>query len=261
MLLRRRRRMSSPARSALRTAASPRGLLALVLVIVAVIATVLLGRWQWERTQGILAAERAAQAARVPIADVIPGDATELPDGAYGHAVSLAGTWNPQAQAIVVNRALDGNAGVWIVTGLTLDSGGTAAVVRGWLPDATAPGAVPPTGHVEVDGVVQPEENFYAGAQESAGSIAALSNLSSALGTSVLPGYVLLTSERPVASPAPSPLPAPPPADVPFPLRNFVYAIQWWIFGLFAVVVFAWWLWRGPRERTGDPTADPGTVH
>ena len=30
---------------------------------------------------------------------------------------------------------------------------------------------------------------------------------------------------------------------MPFPLQNFAYAFQWWIFALFAMVVYARWLY------------------
>jgi cytochrome oxidase assembly protein ShyY1 len=36
-------------------------------------------------------------------------------------------------------------------------------------------------------------------------------------------------------------------ADVAFPLQNFFYAFQWWLFGIFAVVVYVRWLWLESR--------------
>lgn len=250
----------SPAPSALRTAlratSSPRGILALVVVVVCVVATILLGRWQWDRTQAILAAERASQAQRVPIAQVLPVDAVSVPAEALGHPVTLSGTWDPTAQVAVTQREVQGRPGVWILTALRLDTGGAVAVLRGGLPTPTSPGAVPPTGHVEVEGVIQQEETFYAGATSAPGTVVALAGLSTALGTPVLPGYVQLTAQRPSVTPAPVVLPAPEPPDVPFPLRNFVYALQWWIFGVFAIALFVRWLWRRPQDDQGA-AADP----
>jgi hypothetical protein len=37
---------------------------------------------------------------------------------------------------------------------------------------------------------------------------------------------------------------------VAFPLQNFFYAIQWWIFALFAVAVYVRWLVVGSKLRT-----------
>jgi len=36
--------------------------------------------------------------------------------------------------------------------------------------------------------------------------------------------------------------------DVPFPLQNFFYAIQWWVFAAFAVVVYARWLYLDAKK-------------
>jgi cytochrome oxidase assembly protein ShyY1 len=36
-------------------------------------------------------------------------------------------------------------------------------------------------------------------------------------------------------------------ADVPFPLQNFFYAFQWWIFAAFGLVVYIRWLWIESR--------------
>ncbi len=236
--------MAKKSRSSLRLATSPRGIAALGLLAVFVIATVLLGRWQWDRTQGILEAERAAKAQRAPIEQVLPSSSTDVPADAVGHRVTLSGRWLPAAQVAVLNREGDGKPGVWIVTALRLDSGPCVAVVRGWLPTATSPGSEAPSGPVNVDGVVQLDEKFYTSAVTSPGTIASLANLSAALGQPVIPGHVVLTDEQPAATPAPVPVPVIVSTDVPFPLRNFVYALQWWVFGLFAVAVFVRWMWR-----------------
>jgi hypothetical protein len=36
--------------------------------------------------------------------------------------------------------------------------------------------------------------------------------------------------------------------DVAFPLQNFFYAVQWWVFALFAVVVYARWLYLDAKK-------------
>lgn len=253
--------MASRTRSALRLASTSRGIVALVLLLLVVVATLLLGRWQWDRTQGILEAERAAKAQRAPLEQVLPAGAAEVPADAMGHRVTLTGRWIPTDQVAVVNREVGGRPGVWILTALQLDSGPVVAVVRGWLPSADAPGSLAPAGAVVVEGVVQPEERFYAGAVTPPGTITALADLSVALGRDVLPGYVALTAQQPTVSPAPVPISVQVSTDVPFPLRNFVYAVQWWLFGLFAIAVFVRWLWRdgapGARTDAGDVLSRP----
>lgn len=236
--------MAKKTHKSLSLAISPRGVAALVLVLAFVVATALLGRWQWDRTQGILEAERATKAQRVPVEQVLPLSATDVPADAMGHRVTLRGRWVADKQVAVVNREGDGKPGVWIVTALHLASGPTVGVVRGWLPRADSPGAVAQAGLVVVEAVVQADENFYASAVSAPGTAASIRNLSEIFGQPMLPGYVVLTSEEPLVIPAPIPVPAQVSTDVPFPLRNFVYALQWWLFGLFAVAVFVRWLWR-----------------
>jgi cytochrome oxidase assembly protein ShyY1 len=36
---------------------------------------------------------------------------------------------------------------------------------------------------------------------------------------------------------------------VAFPLQNFVYAFQWWLFGVFALGVYGRWLWLESRSE------------
>ena len=54
-----------------RTALTPRWLAALLALIVLVAAFIVLGRWQWDRTQDILTAERSAAAAPIDLADLV----------------------------------------------------------------------------------------------------------------------------------------------------------------------------------------------
>ena len=48
-------------------------------------------------------------------------------------------------------------------------------------------------------------------------------------------------------------------ADVPFPLQNFFYAFQWWIFGAFAVAFYLRWLWL-EAHRSDDAQSAAGSV-
>ena len=55
--------MTPHARAMLRLALTPRWLVAALVLLLLIAAAVMLGRWQWDRTQSILAAERAAASA------------------------------------------------------------------------------------------------------------------------------------------------------------------------------------------------------
>jgi cytochrome oxidase assembly protein ShyY1 len=235
-----------------RLALTPRWLGAALVVLLVVVASVLLGRWQWDRTQTILAAERAATSQPIPVEEALVGADTEIPAEATGRPVTAAGDYQPSMQVAVGNREHVGASGVWIVTGLRLPSGRIVAVLRGSLPANDSPGALPPTGPVTVSGVLQPDEAFYADAAIVDGTVAAIAHdrLAAVWGVDVLPGFIVLTDQEPKGSPVPTPVPPTvQTADVAFPLQNFVYAFQWWLFGVFALGVYGRWLWLESRSE------------
>ena len=230
-------------------------------MVLFVIAAIFLGRWQWDRTQSILAAERAAISAAIPVEEVFSDPASAqaetVPDEGIGRPVTLTGEYLPDQQVVVTSRVHDGQPGVWVVTGLRLTDGRTAAVLRGWLPTADAPGAAAPVGPVTVSGILQPDETFYADAASAPGTVAAIARdrLASEWQTTLLPGFTVLASQDPATDPAPVPVqPTVQTADVPFPLQNFAYAFQWWIFAAFAIVVYVRWLYID-SQRVDDDAA------
>lgn len=250
--------MTSHGRAMLRLALTPRWLVAALVLLLLIAGAVLLGRWQWERTQSILAAERAAVSEPVPVQDVFAGadgPATEVPPEGIGRPVTVTGEYAVGMQTLVTSRELDGKPGVWVVDGLDLGDGTVSAVLRGWLPDGTSPAADAPTGPVTVTGILHPDETFYADAVTEPGTAAAIAHerLADQWQASVLPGFVVLTSEEPAVAPAPMPVPPTvQTSDVPFPLQNFFYAFQWWIFAAFGVVVYLRWLWSESRRVDED---------
>lgn len=235
----------------LRVALTPRGLGAALGVLLVIAVCAIAGRWQWDRTQDILAAERAAAALPVPIEQVLAADATELSAEVIGRPVTVSGEYDPARQAVVVSRAHEGGPGVWIVTGLRLDDGTLVAVLRGSLARSTDAGARVPAGPVTVDGVIQPDESFYATGADSPAGLLRIdsSDLAQEWGTALRPGYVTLLDQRPSIGPAPVPVePSVRTGDVPFPLQNVFYAFQWWIFAAFAVALYLRWLWLESRR-------------
>lgn len=224
--------------------------LAGVALVILVVSFVILGRWQWDRTQDILVAERAALGEPVDISEVLGPDG--LPNEAIGRAVTVTGAYAPELTAVVTGRALDGAAGDWIVSGVLQEDGSVVAVLRGWVPDGDL--AVPPVGQVAVTGVIQPDERFFTGAPSSATSVPAIASerLAELWDVEVSPGFVVLREQVPVRAGDPAPVPSTvQTADVPFPWQNFVYAFQWWVFALFAIAVYARWVWLDVRARKG----------
>lgn len=235
-----------------RTAITPRWLVALVALIAFIAVCIVLGRWQWDRTQDILAAERAAASEPIELAELINDDGT-WSNADIGRTVILDGAFTSDELSIP-NREYDGQAGTWTITRFELASQGSVAVVRGWLPNETTSPPIrrEPT---RIEGVLHPNEAFYEGANQEQIITVDASALASAWGIPLIDGFVMLQEQDPIllAADAPAPVIVPPTVqvgDAPFPLQNFFYAIQWWIFAAFAIVVYARWLYLDSKKAT-----------
>ncbi|MDA3022704.1 MAG: SURF1 family protein [Actinomycetota bacterium] len=249
-------------RAVLRTAVTPRWLGFAGLALIFIIGAVVLGRWQWERTQDIIQAEQAAQSAPRPVEEVSEPDGT-LANELIGQPVFAEGNYEATGQVMVLHRSFNEQPGVWVVTPLRLTDGSLIAVLRGWLPEVSAPGAIAPDARVVVAGVVQPDEGFYLEAKPAPGTVVAISSveLRKLWGPKTRPGYVTLATQQPTLTPAPTPVPPTVVTDnVAFPIQNFFYAIQWLIFAAFAIVVYGRWLWRDAQEIGAEDDQIPTTV-
>ena len=238
------------ARDLWRTAITPRWLLALVALIVFVAVSIVLGRWQWDRTQDILAAERASAAEPISLVELIEDDGT-WDNADIGRKVILEGQFTDD-ELLVSNREYQGDAGTWTITRFQLDDRRSIAVVRGWLPtDVTSPPIrQDPT---RIEGVLHPNEAFYEGANETRVVTVDAAALANEWDLDLIDGYVMLQQLDPIllAADAPAPVIVPPTVqvgDVAFPLQNFFYAIQWWIFAAFAIFVYGRWLYLDARH-------------
>jgi surfeit locus 1 family protein len=213
-----------------------------LLVLVAVAACVLLGRWQL----GVWSDHRSTEAEEVtrqqPVAldDVLGPDAA-FPGSGVGRPVVVAGRWDPGHTVFVSDRERDGRTGVWAVTPVVTSNGSAIPVVRGWVPspDDAPPG---PTGRASLVGLLQPSEDT--GAADSDPRDDVIPELST---TDLLPrapydlygGYVVAAAPSAgLLAVGPQHLPG---AGATSGLRNLLYALQWWVFGAFAV--FMWWRW------------------
>lgn len=241
------------AKALLQQASTPRWLLVFLALIAFVIATIFLGIWQWDRTNDILRAERAAAAEPIALSELLNDDNT-WDNNNIGRPVVLDGNFTDD-QLALPNREFDQQVGEWIVTRFDT-ANNSIAVVRGWLPNDPASPAHAPISTVptQVSGVLHPDEEFYDGANLDAIVTMDHQALERVWNTELVPGYVML-QDYPIElipADASAPVIVPPTVDVgdvAFPLQNFFYAFQWWLFGLFAIAVYFRWLWVDAKAR------------
>ena len=238
-----------------------------LLMVAAVVATVLLGRWQFDVWRDHRADSSTSVTRESPVAlDDVLGPDDAFPAGGVGRPVVVEGRWDPAHTVLVSGKERAGRTGYWVVTPVVTGSGSAVPVVRGWAED---PGQAPPApaGRAALVGLLQPPEG--GGEPDTDPRDDVLPELSI---TDLLPrapydlygGYVV-TTDRDVpggtsatgmtglAAVTPAHLPGP---DAATALRNLLYAFQWWVFGVFAI--FMWWRWlqedvlgRRPSPRAG----------
>lgn len=229
-------------RPPLRAWLSP-GLIGLhVLGAVALVFCVVMGLWQagvYDNRQHDEQADKRS-VPRVALTDLWSPDAPFT--GVLNHRpVTIEGTFAPTAdQFWVTDKEQDGQVGAWLLAPLNVSGGDTMLVVRGWSDEI---GEFPevPAGLVAIDAVLEPGESS-AGAfddkQRSIGSVR-IPSLINEVSYDLYSGFAI--SEDAATSGGLDLVAPPVPSDVPWTkgLKNLAYALQWWVFGLFAA--FMWW--------------------
>jgi cytochrome oxidase assembly protein ShyY1 len=240
----------------------------LLLLLLAGAVCARLGVWQLDRAyeRANLAAEQEAaeKAAQKPagLGTVLPPQSS-FPGELVGREVWATGTYEAPGQTLVSGRVLDGRTGYLVLTPMRVSDDGTGGasweslsgapvlpVVRGWVasPDDARALEVP-DGEVSVTGWLQASEATTDGAvPTSDAGVAVTDSVSTAAlvntwGGPIYSGYVVLTSSDPaqpgVADGGPAPLPRPLiEGGTGVNLQNAFYALQWWVFGLFAVALW-----------------------
>ncbi len=236
---------------------TPRMLALHVVAVLATVAATLLGLWQYHVWQSGRQdqTESRVEARPVPLDAVMSSDEA-FPRTAVGRPVTLSGRWVPTSSLYVDGRELEGRRGVWAVTPVAVcpeaDARACARspavlVVRGWAASA-ADAPAPPDGPVRVTGWLQPDEGSGASADPDPSDdvmpelrvLDALQRVPQDL----YGGYVIAESLS--TSSATSGLKPVTPESLPEPstftsVRNLLYALEWWVFGAFAVYVWGRW--------------------
>jgi surfeit locus 1 family protein len=226
------------------------GLLAIVVLVMFVFGV--LGLWQLNVARDKGRAEQVRAAPTLAVTDLaavltphgpFPGDGT-------GRRITATGRYDGSGQVLVTPRRLRGEAGYWVVTPFVVrSSGARIAVVRGFVTDPRQ--ALAPAGtEITVSGTLAPGESptgesALAGPAPPDGQLAVLdlSLLVNRWPGTLYNAFVFATAEQPdvtsVASPAVQRVPPPPLVGGGLSWRNAAYALQWWVFALFAA--YMWW--------------------
>ncbi|MGL5930282.1 MAG: SURF1 family protein, partial [Dermatophilaceae bacterium] len=242
----------------LRTALTPRffGLFALLLVVLGSFGW--LGLWQLDSARGdarLEAAERARSEQPADLTTVLRPFAP-FGDGMAGRPVTASGSYAADGQVLVPGRLLEGREGSWVITPFVVDAtGARLAVLRGFV-TTPADAGPPPGGRLTVAGGLAPGES-PSDAVLPEGQIGSvdLSLLVNTWPGDLYNAFLFLESETPATGPQLTTVPTPlPPVEVDW--RNAAYAVQWWIFALFAI----WLYLRMLREESARGSAGAVTA-
>jgi cytochrome oxidase assembly protein ShyY1 len=240
------------------------GLLLLFLAAAAVCGR--LGVWQLDRAQerGKLAESQAATEVANQGLEALGSlleAQTTFPGDLVGRQAWVEGEYVADEQLLVAGRAHDGATGFLVLAPLRVTEDGTGGeswanlsgapilpVVRGWVPanaDGSAPTVsdadlIPPDGIVALSGYLQASEakgvRQLSDGQTDSISSAALANL---WGGPIYSGYFVVSSTDPAQSSALALLERPSiEGGDGLNLQNLFYALQWWIFGGFAILLW-----------------------
>ncbi|MFL6002021.1 MAG: SURF1 family protein [Nocardioides sp.] len=229
-----------------------------LLALVCVVAAAWLGAWQYGAWQERRAAEATdlTQLDPVPLEEVMGPD-DPFPGDMVGHPVIVGGTWVPDGTVLVSGREHDGRSGYWVVTPLALTGPGTPAipVVRGWAPSPeSAPPA--PTGSTSLVGGLQPPEGSTVVDQDPEDDVLPqlrIADLIQHVDQDLYGAYVV--ADDPAGGLERADLEQLPDAGSFTALRNLLYALEWWVFGAFAI--FIWWRHLRDTVQRADAAEDP----
>jgi len=246
----------------LRAVLTPRWLGLHALLAGLLVAFGVLGHWQLDRAREEAKPRSGADKPAIALVDLVDPAAT-VPPNQIGRRVTASGVYDTAHQLLVAERTLHGRSGYWVLTPLQTGAGPAVMVVRGWVASPRDPGIRTQPGTVEVTGRLQPAEPLGGPAPEPGAQITSITttDLIQRLPYDIYDGYVVLSAQSPATGPAPArvdaPLRAAPRST--FPLQNAAYAIQWWVFGLFALV-FWWRMVRDTLRGTTKPAGDKVAV-
>lgn len=260
----------------------PRWIVGHVLVVALVVLFVRLGFWQLDRHgQHLDRNARIEARMQEPVrpldealreagwregSESVASDEAAVDDEALLYRrVEAAGRFDPEHEILLRNRSFQGRPGWHVLTPFVLDGGEAAILVdRGWVPQPfdspPVEDASPPSGRVELQGVLLPEQDPPSGALAGLAArdpeegvlervfYVDVERLAAQVPYDLMPAFLLVTQSAPEA-PGDLPVPPEPPRTEPAP--HLGYALQWFAFAAIGVVGYALLLrhrWREERS-------------
>jgi len=230
-----------------------------LVALMLVVSAGLLGWWQLEAWQERRAAEAVdlSQATPVPIASVLGADEA-FSERALGRPVEVSGTWLPD-DTFWVDRS-DGAGAysrVWAVTPVVVaGTGSVLPVVRGRYGPGDSVLPEDPEGEVTLLARLQPSDEAARPDQNPADDFLPalrIPDVAQRVDADLYSGYAVALPGQPgTEGLAEARMEQLPPPSRFTALRNLLYALEWWVFGLFAA--FVWW------RHVRDLAAEPGPV-
>lgn len=216
------------------------GLLGLhTFAVVAVVVCILAGLWQMGVYDTRQQHERAdkQQVPTVALAGLWSADAPFTPELNH-RPVTMSGHFAPTADQVWVSGKVEhGRTGFWLLSPFIVDGGDQALlVVRGWSPTSGPLPAAP--AETSLHAVLQPGEGSGAPLEGDVIGTVRIPALINSLPFGLYSGFAISTTKAVAGDLA---MVTPPTPDVAWTsgLRNLMYALQWWVFAAFTVLM--WW--------------------
>ena len=240
---------------------SRRWLLFPLAVVVLAYGCYLLGQWQFHRLhdrEATNAQTRTNLAAKpAPVGDVLAVGRPSRERDEW-RRVTATGRYLAGQDVVVRYQTRDGAAGVDVVTPLRTQDGPALLVDRGWMRTGNQGGArvdvpAPPSGTVTVTGWVRADATGSA-TKVADGSTRAISSaeIAKTLDVPVYGGFVDAERESPAATTRLVHAETPDLGNGP----HFFYGLQWWFFGVLAVVGFGYLAWDERRKLRSPDRPD-----
>ncbi len=225
----------------------PRWIAALALALIVAGVFAFLGQWQLERSIASATIIERDTETVVPLSSLETPQSTITTEGS-GRMVSITCSFDQRDDVVITNRQAADRSGAWLVRHCSSTEGTSLAVVAGWAP---ASGSVPSTTTEVVGRYVpteSPQQTDLRAGQREAVAVAELVNLWQDPGP-VYGGYLVMAQAPADLETVTTVVPE---TESKLNLLNLFYALEWAIFGLFAL--YLWYrlvrdAWEGELEE------------